>query len=366
MDFRDAAIGAAQSWVCRNLDTAENINAYFTRVTASRGGIGVPITEIATPIRNFGRYLAQCPASSGPYPAPPAGVPGQCPGVNYTISGTANVRNSSGTVIRQYGYLTTRDGPLPEFILTFNANNVLVIDAAGTTLANLGTTPTGTSSVDWVDGYPDITRTDGSPNEACDNPGVGSPPPLTYDSPDGTSTTENVSITINDPVLPPNGDITIPVTVTGPGWEVRVDLPGEGEPRVGNPETPVGENPCCATEEPDTDPPPSDEPPPVSEGRVIVGCFVVCSTPPNEIDATQVFVESGPTLFFPRIGSVLFGVRKGQALSWLNPEDVQLRRCYIPCPDENGAIAVIPAPQNNASLSITPVYATIATESDEE
>lgn len=365
LDFSTAVIDAAQSWACRNLDTAESLGDYFDELELADSSITAPINAIATPINNLGRRLYQCPASGGPYdpisPVPPPFSGGQCVGTTYSIEIDV-IRNGVPVT-----FSNTVLGPLGEASYSVDGSvwrgRWFRPDGVGVvwTFDSIGT---GFPQPEIVEQR--IVAVLAGPDNCGDLDAGQSPPPdLTYDAPDGTPVTEPVAISIGSPVLMADGDIVIPVVVDGPGWSVRVDLPGTGEPRISAPQSPTGEPICCPSEEPDTDVPPGDEPEPPDGDRAIVGAVVVVDTPEVDIKTTQVFVVGGPTMHFPRIGSLLFAVKKGTTLAWLNPVDVQTRRAYIPVPDGGTAVAVVPAPQNGVPLTVTPVYATIQEQADE-
>lgn len=366
VDFTESVIDAAQSWVCRNLDTAQALNDYFDRLTVSRRGVGLPISTIAEPIRNFGRYLYQCPASGGPYPpvgsSPPPFTGGQCAGTQYSYDATWTANNQPESSSQDFAAL----GPVVGLeVENLGATKNLVLVANGglqrTVLRGIG------SQFELTPGTLTLRPPTNGPDDCGDPPTDPLPPPdITYDAPDGTATTEPVTITIGDPVLQPDGDIIIPVSVAGPNWEVRVDLPATGEPRVVPPDTPVGDAPCNPEELPDADVPPGDEPEPPGGDRDIVGVFVVCDDDPEDINfPTQVVTTGNPTLFFPDLGQVLFVVQKGNSTAYLNPQRVQTRRAYVPVPSSQTAVGVQAVPRLGVNLQLFPVYARIASDEDE-
>jgi len=359
MDFSTAVIDAARSWACRNLDTADNLQDYFDELEVADASITAPISAIATPINNLGRRLYQCPATLGPYPpvqsvAPPF-VGGQCVGTAYSVEIDV-IRNGVPVT-----FSNTILGPLGE---------ARYIQEGGSWRGRWFR-PDG-QSVAWSfnsisTGFPQPTIVEQriisvvSGPDNCGNleTGLEPPPDIEYDTPDGTTTTEPVNISIGSPIILGDGDIVVPVTVEGPDWALRVDFPGTGNPRVSAPESPVGQNVCCPDETPDADVPAGDEPEPPDGDRAIAGVVVVVNSPNVDIKTTQILVPGGPVMHFPRLGSVLFAVKKGTTRAWLNPIAVQTRRAYIPVPNGENAIAVIPAPQNGTPLTLTPVYASI-------
>lgn len=369
MDFRDAIAGAAQSWFCGNLDTAERLNGYFDRLNASRNGVGIAISAVSAPIRNLGRQLASCPASGGPYPPSPPGPNfsgGQCSAL-YTVTPTVQLTNpTTGAVTSLVGNpVQNVPGPVVSTNTTFSGNNSVVravSGGGGETIIFTEADPT--VFVSDVLGL-SFQRADGEPDNCGDPPGgIGAPGtlPITYDGIDGTPVTENVQVQLGDPYLTADGDVVVPVTVNGPGYSITANLStSTGDIGFGEPNIPTDGGRCCPDEAPDVDPPDSPEDPPVDDGRIIQGVFVIATSVSSSAEPTQVMPPDGPSLFFPRLGSVTFGIRKGTATGWLNPIDVQNRSCYIPCPDAAGAIDVKSFQVPGVDLTVTPVYAVVST-----
>lgn len=369
MDFREAIGGAARSWLCRNIQNAQARTDLLDRLTASSRGLGIPVAAVATPINNFGLELFNCPASSGPYPEIPVQpVAGQCDGVGYNVQVRADRAGSTPLTTGVFAVW----GPVGDLsvIVDPDGRNRVVFPSRGNFFAPIQPPGTETGAIDGFDTFENpvftiLERRDGQPdNCGTTGPGPGSSAmvPVSYDAPDGTPTNVMVDVSLGDPYLTGNGDIVVPIRVSGPGFEVDVNFStGTGEPTISPPTIPVDGERCCPSEQPDSDSPPNDEPPPEDSGRVIVGALVTTTSITETAQTTTLSGAPGPRLQFPRVGSVSFGVRKGNSLAWLNPIDIQNRDCYIPCPDSQGAVDVKALPIQGVAFDVKPVYAVIST-----
>lgn len=364
VDFRESIVGAARNVFCRNAAPIGAAANYLEGIEIPIPGVRIPSGfQIAG--RAASALLSTCPASGGPYgnPDPVNAVPGRC-AVPYNIQGGVDVF-TYGTYNRTLGYNSNRVGPLPQFIVSLTSNNVLLVDENGDTLANLGNRPTGTSSAEWKDGNPVITRVDGLPDECGADgqpiqPGdnIGGDETINYDDNNGNPVSETVNVNFNNPILTLDGDIVIGGVVIGPTYQVGVNLNlSTGDINLGLDGTNPDSAPCDLPGRTPEEPPDNeeDEPPEDPEGRII-GVFVTTDDAPKYGSATIVGDGIAPDLAFPRVGSVSFGVQVGTARAWLNPIDVQGKRMFIPCPWDDGAISVRGKPITGVEWQLDPAY----------
>lgn len=345
--IREAVGQQIRGFACNALDAANGPLQWLD--TATRGGIpGVSASRGVN--RLAARALACDPDATGglsggggagaSYPNLEDSPPGGCIGVSYDIQGFAKIFNSSGVEIRTYGYLTNRTGPLPRFNLTYNANNVLVVDDDDNILANLGTTPSGTAMVGWEDEYPEITRADGSPPESCDLPQPGNPNPegsgdITYDGDDGNPVTEPFTIVGGPPVVSPRGDLIFPFEfcIAALCFNVNYDLGNDEILFDSGGED--GNSACCppAADDGDSGPDSEDDPPPDDESPPIVGIIVTATQIGENVTATEYGNGNGPSLFVPRIGVARFAISVGGGRAWSIDYPIKQRKQWVPAPD---------------------------------
>lgn len=365
MDFGDAVIDAARGWICRNIDTADRRADYFGRATISENGIGIPIGPTANAINDFGRYLYGCPASGGPYPplADAQFTGGQCVGDRYRITASFT-NNFPGGVTNEVidavggelfvGPISSVEvqGANPDVVVVHN--NGEVSDFQSGNPSNQTPTNIRDVSVENVDNPGDMCGN--LPNPGGENSSNNQP--ITYDGPDGNPITEPVDVTIGNPIILPNGNAVLPVTVTGPGWEVNVNIPTDGgEPTASPSGSQPGAEGCCPSPAPVVEPPPSDEDPPDEDPNgPIMGVIVTTTSGTGDSCVTEQGLGDGPTLNIPRLGTVHFGISAGGVAAWMNVIDIKNKRCFIPVPNGLTAISAKVNPVKGVTFDVKVVY----------
>lgn len=365
MDFGDAVIDAARGWVCRNIDTADRRADYFGRATISGNGIGIPIGPASNAINDFGRYLYGCPASAGPYPplADAQFTGGQCVGDRYriTASFTRFLAGGNQTEVIDAVGGQLYEGPIEELFLLNGNDDVNVRHNFGQVSDFLSGNPGSFTvgnirdvSVENVDNPADDCGS--LPNPGGENSTNNQP--ITYDGPDGNPVTEPVDVTIRNPIILPDGTAVLPVTVTGPGWEVNVNIPTNGdEPTAAPSGAEPGAEGCCPSPAPVDEPPPADEDPPEEDPEgPIMGVIVTTTSATPAPDTTEKGLGSGPTLNIPRLGTVHFGVSVGGVRSWMNVIDIKNKRCFIPVPGGLTAISAEVNAVKGVTFDVKKVY----------
>lgn len=378
MNFREAAIAAARRNYCRSFDLFSGAGDFINEFSPTLRGVELPAGALPSAVGAAGSFLLSCDPDEGPYPPFPPGSPGftggQCNGVEYRVEYTISDTQS---------YVETHIGPIGAPQLVFDGPNNFTgpcrgefygwtfSTGAGTQRLNLlgSTQRDGNSAPECADTLLRPTafavfRTDGLPDDCGDAPGSegprSQPETLTYTDPNGNEQNDPVTITIGDPYFTSDGGSFVPVTITGPDYEFPVDVPINGdEPTIGDPVTSPDGNRCCPEGTTENDPPATDEEEPEESDRLIVGAFVTTTTISDDATATEFGTDSGPSLYFPRLGSIVFGIAAGGSRAWLNPIDVQTKRSYIPCPYEPGATEVVGKEIAGVQFTITPVFAAL-------
>lgn len=368
--IREAVGSRVKNFVCSALSAGEAAGGWLGDV--SRGGsIGGGIVE---QISQAGSAALACDPDTGGGASGGAGVgasfgdgegtpPGQCPGVPYRIEGVAELLNSNDAVFRTLGYVTVRTGPLPRFNLTATANNILVEDDEGTILANLGNRPSGVARLRWRNGYPTITRNDGSAGEQCDLAGEPDNRPkaddtITYDGPDGPVEDEPVTIIGDPPIIGPGGGLFFPVEVCFAAFCLDVnfnlstgdiDFNFGGEP---------GASACCPQVEPVIDPvqPTEDDPPDVDDPLPIAGVMVVATSISSNVHATEYGNTDGPSLFVPRLGVIRFAIQVGGIAGWTADYPLKQRKQWVAAPEGVVTYDWDVIEESGVLIDVTPVY----------
>lgn len=288
-----------------------------------------------------------CPVPpTGPVPTPtPPFEGGQCPGVQYRITGTATQKTRDSCFESAVPISSVQTGPITDIKLAgpvtdFSCSpgetgylRVEVTRAGGTTTI---ATPGSNRRFINVSGLT-VVRVDGLP-DTC-----GSPPPV---FPPGTPTPNppnppGTDVTINLPGIGPvvvaftpivgvafvdaNAEFNVPVTVNVDlgGQNINFDL--DFDVNISNPTAPVKpappdrpKNPDDRVEPPDC-PPPADcrnepgEDPPEEEPEdedpkefIVTGAVALCVVNAATTKATEVVQANGPNIWVPRLGYIRF------------------------------------------------------------
>lgn len=183
--------------------------------------------------------------------------------------------------------------------------------------------------------------------------GPGYTGPITYDGPDGSPITIDVDISMDNPVIDEDGNLIIPFVYIDPDLELNPDVNIELEPEFG-----PGGNNCNPTIDPDFPdfPEGPDDPPPPEDGRRIAGIVVVATKTTTFQTTTEYRGENEPTLFLPRLASVVFAIDIGGQGCWTAPVDVEVLRQWVPVPENTQAYAFDVKPVNGFTIESYPVY----------
>lgn len=226
-----------------------------------------------------------------------------------------------------------------------------------------------------------VNRVDGLPDDC------GNPPPSIGPPPEGGNQVDR-DITYTDVN---NIDITIPVTITfAPAFvngdlslsipfqinsdvDFSVNLAGALNLSTGDVDlsfspsfnVPGLGNGCEPKPVTDEDPPPipdgvpQPEPPtnPDAVPARIIGVIVTSDL--DNVNATQIFQESNPDVFAPRLGNIAFYLDIAGKRAWTVDIPIRNLRQYVDCPYSQGAVAVSGTPAPGVSWTLTPIYAQI-------
>lgn len=388
--FYDAIQNAVKSAACTILDPPAN--AIDLAKKAFGSGSGSPPFNGPRFLQN---YFCNKPPSKQ-FDPPFTG--GQCP-VKYTCPWTSTdkpiddvVRNNSGT-LNVWGPVS---GPYSATDPGYTTPNRYYATCYGDANGNRTTSPVNiniTQSIYATTRKPTfnltsftVTRQDG----LADN--CGDPPVLPIPAPPAGYNITNTNITYNDINnntynVPMNiqigyfqfnirGELILPVNVTVnnniklqpqinltnnnfqiniPGDNTTGDNPPDSRPD-NKPYDVQPDNPAPAPP-PDSGQPTPTKPLPPSKGKVMIGVLVtVLPTPPGSIG--ELYQSGGdPNVWFPDLGLVSFQIAIDSANSgWTSDIRVKNRRCYIPCPAEQGAIGVAGTPRLGVQWVLTPIY----------
>lgn len=360
VDFLDAVVELGRRGLCNTIETRNDLAAAMSSLRVMAGGVSIAPANLITVGSESAANFLNCPASGGPYPAlPPDNVPftgGQCPGTQYSYDAVWTANGNQESSSQDFAAL----GPVVGLeVENLGATKNLVLVANGglqrTVLRGIG------SQFELTPVSLTLRPPTNGPDDCGDPPGTPAEVPLNYDLPDGTPTSENVTVTVGPPFINPDGTIYFPVRIQGNGLDVELRFPSTGgEPEVGVPGADPDATACCPMEGTDGDSPPSPEDPPNDSNRRITGVRVVVTGDAPEGRITRILDGGGPELDFPRMGSVSFGVNAGGQLTWLNPEDVKGRDILIPCPYDEGAVDVRGNPVAGVTFDLNPVYAEVS------
>lgn len=316
--FREGVKKAAKevlcAWSANEVALLENLARAYSGIPGL-GSSSNAALENATAFRNLACDIAE----------PPGGFPpiepalGQCPGVTYRITGTAEAFRASNPSDSRppIGVDTTVTGPIESIELTRDSNNYFVrVDAGGTVVfANIGNVVPGYGELRWVSG-PFITRPDGLPDDC--GPDDGYRPPVEYDPPGGAPVVENPIVVVLPPVINVNAPIFIPLIFDFGGFSLNVRFDITTGDIIINPLQPgEGGGNCCAPLEPVLpDLPPVDEEPPPPTTTSRFDSVVVIVVGADNSPATQIGDSNSPILFVPRIATISFAIEFSGRRTW--------------------------------------------------
>lgn len=370
-NFSEALANAARSGVCQVLSVPSYINDALQRVNF------FPFDSARRAIPDFWRNMLCDRPAPTPNPAPFTG--GQCPGVNYAVTVAIS---QNGTVVSR----TTVTGIGPVLGLRIEetdnsspANPDGKIRQAFVRFGGSVEQSAGTGNEDTPIFIENVTRPDGLPDN-CGNPDpeyeelepddVTINTDFTYNDFSGTSITVPVVLVYARATVDARANIIIPFTANINGAlsvNGAVNLNGDVDINIGTaggsglPKDPR-KSPCGDISLPDgevpEDPTDNDQPdePDREEERVIKGALVTVTSVQN-IRSSVIGQDENPDIYAPSLGHINFLCRVGVTSGgWTVDLPVKNRRNLIPCPWDEGAVAVRGTPQPGVTWVITPVY----------
>lgn len=289
-------------------------------------------------------------------PGDPSFVGGQCE-TDYRVTFTVD-RYSDGEFVREQ----TRDGsqilrgPIQQVFIGEDSRRVLAIDRRAPSEILISGAVFGGITYQNLQNVT-FERVDGLPDDCGD--GESNPPPLT---PEERTTDINIGdisgqLAIGNGVVQVNGDVTAPIRVNSPDFEITGELvlnKNEINLNFG------GVDPTAPCEKPEVDtpeePPPPEEPEEPEDGDSdIVGAIVRVSNIASMAGLTQRFQEGDPDYYTPALGYIAFKLRIGSSLAWTVEVPVKKLNQFVPNPTEYPAVAVAGTPWGGVTWSITPV-----------
>jgi len=324
----------------------------------------------------------------------PQGPPptGQCAGVLYNIEFTLERRISRSTTCDPYQFTTggqqlQRLGPVP--IVTENTFVGPIGSPERLTASKTYDGPFGswfdsqeryrvtTGDGDWYIGLGSntaeaafhsscgpsrriiewkVTRVDGLP-DGCGGPGrpPGYKGPLTYRDPAGEEITEEVDIELDDPYINEDGKPFIPFVFIDPDLNIRPELELDFEPEIS---LGGGDNSCDNNYDPDFPPlpPGPEDPEPPNNNRRFTAIVTVATKATTLQTTTEFSGGTTPTIYLPRLGSVVFAVSVGEQAAWTKPTDLEVLRQFTPVPGDGVAFDYNVKPALGFSIQAFPVY----------
>lgn len=394
VDYRSALENAIRAGACKLLSIPDAIDNLLDIPESDYNILG-HLDNFTDSARGFYRKLI-CPSSAdNPYDGlpdpsfpPPAG--GQCPGVDYIVEATAKVafyRRGVDEPEEYEAYYRSRpgpssvvimQGPLGDFVKPFQRTGGIRLygpplvlndgsssgqtgfEAIGNSVNTTNRTGGNNEIISAV--ITSVTRIDGQP-DVCEEQ-ITPPPfindPISYEGPEGDNVVVSPKISFNPVVISPSGKLTIPVNIllNNNNLDANFNLnTGDISFELGGGDSDKSD--CCLPPQlPEEPPMEDDDPPPPEEETIIQGVVVVCSLN-SDLRATEVAQENIPDLYFPDLGSVVFRVKLGNSFFWLAPQKINLRRQFVICPWERGAVSVRVSQRSGVNISHKPVYASI-------
>ena len=371
MGFMEDLNNGVRDGVCRILGDYDQAMRYAAQLVI--GDAGPDLFERSPPGRivNAASGLF-CDRNPFPTPPPPF-VGGQCPGIGYTVEIEGVGEN---TYYQREFYVKWRGtnaiGPIG------SPSNVGV-QLGGTSALFISVEyPAGNQNGLWsAEAYEvdptmppgfarqpnnkilsatitNIIRQDGQPDN-CGNPPYPSPTPMPI--PDRTTPITigdvNAQIALGNGIVQVNGDVTAPIRVNSPDFELTgIIIFNRGDinfnfgptfptfPGIDPPAIPDGPN------EPDD-----------GKGQII---GVMVESEYEEIPGTTTyFYGANPDVVVPGVGVVSFLVKAGERQGWTNEIMVKGKKQYIPCPSQLPALKVAGTPRLGVTWKLTPVRAKV-------
>jgi hypothetical protein len=357
-NFYDALKSAAQSAVCAYLDNAEKARDWL----GDRSGV-----YLGDPSQYWKPVLCDEDPATASNPAPgPGFTGGQCAGVEYRLQW----RNAQGII-----FTDTLFGPIGQYSISSvptlpSGFNRYTFTGSGFTSGGAPQTITQETSQapsqEPVEKLP-LERVDGLPDDCGDPPPLPpqpfppggdplpTPPPVTYDDPDGNPITIAPEFTVFAPiVIGPNvfapvrvdlPDVTFDGTLElSPEFNLELNPPSfDGSPGD-SPEPVSPEDPTTSPDTPDDD-----------ENQKLLGAFVR-SQETGYNRQTQIDQDDSPTLVVARLARLYFRVRMGGRLGWIGGYDVQSTNQYFPVPPGVYAIRAQAEWEGGWSGEVIPVF----------
>ena len=175
-----------------------------------------------------------------------------------------------------------------------------------------------------------------------------------------------VNVRVSGPKFEIDNDITIPVTVKLPSFDVdfNINIGGGGGDKPG-PIAPI----CCESpvfpEPPpsDTEPEPEPETPDSPPRRAILGVIVRATIEEDDVTATEVYLgPSRPSLWVPRLGTVFFEVLAGESVAYTKDYDVKFDDQLVIAPEDFLVTKAFAKAGPGVTMILEPVY--VATNED--
>lgn len=356
-NFYDALKGQAQRAVCSYLDSAEKASSWL----GSKSGV-----YLSDPSQYWKPVLCDDDPAESSNPLPPEFTGGQCDNRSYVINFSFSL--DGGPV---FNNATNRWGPV-------GGTRTETRESDGATLVGITARPIQGAPVGFIqlltvpegDEYTfsitSVVPTDGLPDNCGDPspvippfPDTGdplpTPPPVTYDDPDGNPIT-----------IAPNFTVFAPIVIGGNVFApVRIDLPDvtfNGTLEL-SPEFNLGLNPPgfdsgggsssepTISEDSDTSPDTPDD----EKNTRLLGCFVR-SQEVGYNRQTQIGQDDSPTVVVARLARVYFRIRMAGRLGWVGPYDVQGTNQYFSIPNELYAVRAQAEWESGWSGEVIPVF----------
>lgn len=371
VSLREAAVATAGRFVCSAAQSASDWAGFIAGATEQITGL--------TPLANGPQIVADAAAAvacsdfgDGTSGGGGAGaswsgavIGGQCPGVDYVVSGEYDQTVFPGGfppfTERKTWSFATLEGPIERiFIEELGSSRTIVGIEAGGNRVNM-VSGSG-STTQWSNlGPTTASATGGGANDCGDLPaGASGNDTLNYDDGQGNSLNVPVDISLGGPSLTAAGAIIVPVVIVAPTFRLTPTInlqTGDINLNVGGPALP-GFNPCCLPGIPDVPliPGEEDPPPPRNEVLVLKGIIVVITSITTTAKVDRFGGLEGPELYVPRIGIVNLAIKVASTTAWTQDFFIKNGRQYFPVPQDkvgvDWAVRVIPG----VTFEVIPEY----------
>jgi len=366
--FEEELKNLARRTICRALGESPSGDSWPQRVLRRLPG-GNFAVDTGNDFRRTAGRLACSPSEPDlpGYRPSGTGFPGQCVCVGYR--GTGRYRRTDGLIVNfviggVFGPVTgvfVGGEPLGRNIFV-SCRGRASIDFSGNVSGTCSPTPVLVSVASAsVPTFEEILDWQVAPisSSVIDNcGGEGRPPgyngPMDYRDRDGNDVSVDVEIDLDDPYVDDDGKFFIPFVYIDPDLNINPEIELDFEPEIK-----LGGDDCAPNRyDPDFPPlpPGPEDPEPPNNNRRFTAIVTVATKTTSLQTTTEFSGGTTPTIYLPRLGSVVFAVAVGEQAAWTKPTDLEVLRQFTPVPGDGVAFDYNVKPALGFSIQAFPVY----------